>query len=198
MAAPALGVGPFRGLAARRFPALANLTEGDVDIVVLKKSPSVAASSRLGSSKQLFSKDTIKQVEELTKRPEGVQRQNRAAAALATAASAAQTRPPFSPANPAEARASIANKGFVSVYSPFDMAHRAQMAEREESLRLRVGPDFVPTSGPRGRETVVVNYFLNSPDAETIAAERQMTKERAAYNLAEYSRRAAERPGMKA
>lgn len=84
-------------------------------------------------------------------------------------------------------------KTFVNVYSPFSAAHDQEMADRAESEARMVGPKFVPTSGPRGREGVRVNYFLNSPDAETIAAEKEFIQERAAYNLAEYKRRTSYR-----
>ena len=39
------------------------------------------------------------------------------------------------------------------------------------------------------RKEIEVNYYLNSPDAETIEAERRYIREKAQRNMVEYYRR---------
>eukprot|EP00962_Isochrysis_galbana_P016575 scaffold4750_cov140-Isochrysis_galbana.AAC.14 len=189
-------------ISSRRFPALAHLTADDVDVVVLKPSGGESIVSAGTENHRALGPDTIKSSEfdRLTKRSSSAAaevkqkaQRDRAAAAAAAANAKKRELPPFRPCNPRQARDGISVKTFVNAHSPFDAAHQQELADRADSVARMVGPEFVPTSGPRGREVVKVNYFLNSPDAETIAAEKELIHERAAYNLAEFKRRAADR-----
>jgi len=185
-------------IASRRFPALANLTADDMAVVVVE---APAARTEGGGSSRLLGPDTVKsgEVEALTRRRGGEPaapakpRPDRAAAAAAAANAKRLELPPFRPCNPQQARERLTVKSFVSVYSPYDMAHRKEMEARAASKAGMVGPAFIPTTGARGKEVAVVNYYLNSPDAETIAAEKELTRDRAAYNLNEFKRRIGER-----
>ena len=105
-------------------------------------------------------------------------------------------RPPFRPCNPKEARDSITEKthGYVGMHSPYELAHKMQMLEREEAAKLIIGGAYNPNAWSKARKTIEINYFLNSPDAETIEAERRYIQEKAQRNMVEYYRRL--RPGM--
>ena len=94
------------------------------------------------------------------------------------------------PCNPAEGRKQITRDYFVGMHSPYDLAHRIYMQERAESAKLQLGGTFHPGSKNGGKNLVAVNYYLNSPDEQTLEAEKQFIKDRAAYNLAEYHRAA--------
>jgi hypothetical protein len=186
-------------IASRRFPALANLTADDVDVVVLKPSSAGGNGTACTENSKGLGPDTIRsrEVDRLTQRSAAgtAQAKQRAQQERAAAAAAAEKRelPPFRPCNPRQARDGISVTTFVNAHSPYDSAHQQELADRADSTARMVGPGFVPTSGPRGREAVKVHYFLNSPDAETIAAEKELIHERAAHNLAEFKRRAADR-----
>eukprot|EP00966_Prymnesium_polylepis_P328012 7383827-Prymnesium_polylepis.2 len=54
---------------------------------------------------------------------------------------------------------------------------------------MAINPVFVPNAPAQAREQVKVNYFLTSPDAETIEAERRYIQDKAAKNLLDYQRR---------
>ena len=79
--------------------------------------------------------------------------------------------------------------GFVAMYSPFDMGWRQRQRERLEAQKLRVGGTFQPPSATDAKATVGVNYYLNSPDAETIEAERRYIQEKAARNMQAFHRK---------
>ena len=55
--------------------------------------------------------------------------------------------------------------------------------------KLRVGGTFQPPSATDAKATVGVNYYLNSPDAETIEAERRYIQEKAARNMQAFHRK---------
>ena len=100
-------------------------------------------------------------------------------------------RPPFRPCNPVEARESITEKthGYVGLHSPYDLAHKLQMLEREQAQGLVIGGAYNPNAWSKARKAIEINYFLNSPDAETIEAERRYIQEKAQRNMVEYYRR---------
>ena len=99
-------------------------------------------------------------------------------------------RPPFRPCNPSDARSAITDvrHGYVGLHSPYDLAHRLQLLERAEAQKSVLGGPYMPT-GRKARETIRVNYYLNSADAETIEAERRYIQDRANRNMVEYYRR---------
>ena len=107
------------------------------------------------------------------------------------AGSSLQQRPPFRPCNPKEARETITvvRHGYVGMNSPYDLAHRLQMLEREEAEKHVLGGAYNPNAWSKAREDIKVNYFLNSPDAETLEAERRYIKDKAARNMVDYYRR---------
>lgn len=161
-------------LVSRRFPALQSLTSDDVDVMVMPPpsssskdgSPKAAAKSKAGSG--FASKAGGKQ----SSRPQ-------------------KPRPPFRPCNPSEARETITLRetGYVGIHSPYDLAQRLQRLEVAESETRSVNPVFVPNAPYQARADVQVNYYLNSPDAETIAAERRYIQEKAMKNRLEMQRR---------
>ena len=100
-------------------------------------------------------------------------------------------RPPFRPCNPIEARDTITEErhGYVGLHSPYDLAHKLQMLERAEAQKHVIGGVYNPNAWSKARKAIEVNYFLNSPDAETIEAERRYIQEKAQRNMVEYYRR---------
>ena len=77
----------------------------------------------------------------------------------------------------------------MSLHSPYDLAHRLSIMERAEAQKGVLAGPWGPTGGAKGREGIRVNYYLNSPDAETIEAERRYIQDKANRNMVEYYRR---------
>ena len=102
-----------------------------------------------------------------------------------------QQRPPFRPCNPKEARDSITEvqHGYVGLHSPYNLEHRIQQLERQEAAKRMLGGAYNPNAWSKARKDIEVNYFLNSPDAETKEAERRYIKDKAQRNMVEYYRR---------
>ena len=85
-----------------------------------------------------------------------------------------------------EAREGITVKkhGYVSMHSPYDEAHRQRQHELQESgMRQVTKNTFIPASSATAKAAVAVNYFLNSPDAETLDAEREFIRERSRLSV---------------
>merc|ERR1712087_355962 len=189
-------------ISSRRFPALSTLTADDVEVMVMKPpSGSQAGKDSSTRSHQLFDPDLVKPSAATSLsapgKPPAAAKARPAASGTAgvlTAKAPTPDRPPFVPCNPSQARYDITlnhtDSGYVGKNSPYDMSHQLQQAEREESQRLHVGGVFIPASAATAKKGVAVNYYLNSPDAETIEAERRYIKDRADRNLTEYHRRA--------
>ena len=172
-------------LTSRRFPALRTLTAEDVEVMVMP-----AGSPKKGGTaaeSHLFDPNLVK--------PSAVSSLGNARAPKAggssAAAAAAKKRPPFTPCCPSEARDTITveRHGYVSIHSPYDNAHRLQLLEREEAEKLVLGGKYDPNAWSKARKEIEVNYFLNSPDAETIEAERRYIREKANRNMVDYYRR---------
>ena len=117
-------------------------------------------------------------------------RQNKASAGTMSAMPR-KARPPFRPCNPVEARDTITEvrHGYVGLHSPYDLAHKLQMLERAEAQKMVISGKYDPNSWSKARKAIQVNYYLNSPDAETIEAERRYIQEKAQRNMVEYYRR---------
>lgn len=171
-------------LTSRRFPALGDLTGDDVDVVVMQNpaegSPAKRAGASKGKSSSLFDPELVK-----PSAADSLSSPSKARAAAAPAKREAARPPkgakPFRPSNWSEARADItvAKHGYVSMHSPYDAAHRQRQQELQESGMLNVTKQtFIPASAATAKSQVAVNYFLNSPDAETLDAEREYIRER--------------------
>ena len=52
-----------------------------------------------------------------------------------------------------------------------------------------IGGAYNPNAWPKARKALEINYFLNSPDAETLEAERRYIQDKAQRNMVEYYRR---------
>ena len=194
-------------MTSRRFPALRALTNEDVEVMVMaeqKKSPSPGKSkaSSPGASSRLFAQDLVKpaataELVAAATRPGGTGLNVSGGAASAATpspfanAASQKQQPPFRPSNRFSAREAITleKTGFVAMYSPFDMGWRQRQRERLEAQKLRVGGTFQPPSAADAKAMVGVNYYLNSPDAETIEAERRYIQEKAARNMQAFHRK---------
>ena len=161
---------------SRRFPALRTLTAEDVEVMVMPPAPPVSKRpADKGGSAHLFDPNLVK--------PSAV-------GSLGTAASAKTgkqppkaalnvvpppKRPPFRPCNPTEARTTIteAQHGYVSLHSPYDLAHRLQVLERHEArAKERTGRPcaaipLLPALPPRG--LTVAGFCARGTGAETCA-----------------------------
>jgi len=178
-------------LTSRRFPALRTLTAEDVEVMVMQQqlsSPSATAAApgtEAPATAGLFSANTVK-----PSAADAMAGKPKAKPSSGFSASLAN-RPPFRPNNASEGREMITDwrHGYVGLHSPYDMAHRIQLLEREENQRRVIGDKYDPVAWSKARKDIEVNYFLNSPDAETIEAERRYIKDKAARNMVEYYRR---------
>uniref|UniRef100_A0A7S4EZ16 Uncharacterized protein n=1 Tax=Chrysotila carterae TaxID=13221 RepID=A0A7S4EZ16_CHRCT len=194
------GSGPLfkSSVTSRRFPALRTLTDDDVEVMVVKQpgSGTSPARSKNGStSSGLFDQELLKssKVGELSSPNKGTAvRGSSPSASAKPAPSKSKPRPPFVPCNPSQARDAITleKEGYVAIHSPHYLAHSQQLQELEQSSRMRVGGTFVPASSAKAKDLLAVNYYMNSPDAETLEAEKRFIKERGERNLEEYKRQA--------
>jgi len=173
---------------SRRFPALRTLTADDVEVMVM---PAADKKKSTTESKPLFDPNLVKPsaVGSLGAAPRATKAE--AAAEPSSGAHAARKRPPFRPNNPTEARETITvwRAGYVGIHSPYDRAHTLELVEREEANKQVLGGAYSPAAWSQARKQIEINYFLNSPDAETIEAERRYIQEKAQRNMVEYYRR---------
>lgn len=172
---------------SRRFPALRTLTSEDVEVMVVPPSPT-SPKKATASGKPLLDPNVVK--------PSVVDSLGGAKGAAKPAAASSskprKERPPFRPANPSEAKETITSlrHGYVGIHSPYDLAHKLAEIERAEANRNIISEDvYMPTAWAQARKSIEINYFLNSPDAETIEAERRFIQEKAQRNMVEYYRR---------
>jgi len=95
---------------------------------------------------------------------------------------------PFSPINPWQSREAITDwrEGYVLMRSPFDAAQVREREERARSVAMRRAGAFLPSSGAKAKTSIRVNYFLNSPDTETLEAEQQYIRELSLRNMDAY------------
>lgn len=175
-------------LTTRRFPALRTLTAHDVEVMVMPApTPSPRKATRAEGT-HLFDPNLVKPSAGV-----GVSSppKQTSPGTSAPSSSPRKARPPFRPCNPKEARESITElrHGFVGLHSPYELAHKLQMLERAEAQKLIIGDVFRPNAWSKARRAIEVNYFLNSPDAETIEAERRYIQEKAQRNMVDYYRR---------
>uniref|UniRef100_A0A7S0WWD4 Uncharacterized protein n=1 Tax=Pyramimonas obovata TaxID=1411642 RepID=A0A7S0WWD4_9CHLO len=90
-------------------------------------------------------------------------------------------RPPFRPNNPSQAKEDIgrtAKERYLFYQAPYEKANtREEMAEASKGLE-----PFVPNGSLRAKEKIAVHYYLNSPDEETLALEKSYISQRASVN----------------
>jgi len=169
-------------LTSRRFPALRTLTNEDVEVFVMPEEKKKKGGPSTDS--HLLDPEVVK--------PSAVGSlgANRAGGSKAAPAPPMKERPPFRPNNPSEARETISlwRTGYVELHSPYDLAHRLSRQEVQVAKEMAINPTFIPNAFSQARDSVKVNYFLTSPDAETIEAERRYIKEKASKNMQEYLR----------
>jgi len=172
-------------LTSRRFPALRTLTGEDVEVFVMPEESQKKKGGGTGDS-HLFDPNVVK--------PSAVgslgSTRGGGAGSKKAPARPMKERPPFRPNNPSEARETISlwQTGYVELHSPYDLAHRLSRQEVKVAKEMSINPTFIPNAYSQARDSVKVNYFLTSPDAETIEAERRYIKEKAAKNMQEYLR----------
>ena len=172
---------------SRRFPALRTLTVDDVEVMVVPGASSPKAkAAATATGKHLFDPNLVK-----PSAVEGIGAVPKKAAKPAASAKPPVERVPFRPCNPTEARESIAEMrhGYVGIHSPYDLAHKLENMERAEAAKHIIGGVYLPNAWSQARKSIEINYFLNSPDAETIEAERRYIQEKAQRNMVEYYRR---------
>jgi hypothetical protein len=195
MAAPtASTAGPrvfaSNSITSRRFPALRTLAADDVEVMVM---PPASAKKQNAESKPLFDPNVVK--------PSAVGSLGAARPAKAEAAAAASSgramrqRPPFRPCNPTEAKETITEirNGYVGIHSEYDRAHTLELEERKDAEEHVIGGLYCPSAWSQARKQIEINYFLNSPDAETIEAERRYAPSRRASEHMRGCARAAPR-----
>jgi len=172
---------------SRRFPALRTLTADDVEVMVMPPASTNKSKPATTEAKHLFDPNLVK--------PSAVGSLGAATAkptkGAASSAMPLKDRPPFRPCNPTEGRETITEfrHGYVGIHSPYDMAHKLELVERAESDAHIIGGVYSPNAWSQARKQIEINYFLNSPDAETIEAERRYIQEKAQRNMVEYYRR---------
>ena len=183
-------------ITSRRFPALRALTSDDVEVMALPPRPSpekrAQKAAAAGAKNRLFDPGLVKPSAVSNLSPIAGARAGAAAGGSLPASSTGEKkskpkaavpladRPPFRPCNPAGAREAISldKTGFVGMHSPFDLGYRQRLKERQEAASLRLGGTFLPPSRQQAKDDTSVNYYLNSPDAETIEAERRYIQEK--------------------
>lgn len=178
-------------LTSRRFPALRTLTAEDVEVMVMPAASPAAAAKKAAPAEGVTLDPNVGKPTAL-----GSLDGQKKPAAAAAARRPQKERPPFRPCNPKEARDTITEQvhGYVGLHSPYDLAHKLQMLEREQAQKLVIGGAYNPNAWSKARKAIEINYFLNSPDAETLEAERRYIQDKAQRNMVEYYRRL--RPGV--
>jgi len=182
-------------MSARRFPALRDLKDEDIASLVLAERKSrlnrVYTVGKTGAAAERASHDT-RRCRRLGGELTGehthssvagstLKRGEEAAAEGAGVHKPVLKRAPFSPANPAKARDEIERRGpsaFHSINTPYELEVFRYIPD-EQLL------PFVPSSASQAKKTVQVNYYLNSPDAETQDMERMYIAERSAGNTSQ-------------
>lgn len=167
-------------MSARRFPALRDLRDEDVAALVLAERK--ARATRAYNAKPPMT-SSPRRTRRLTDSPDLDKVSPRSALVGAGGSEGRpvlKKAPPFSPANPFKARDDITRAGknsqFASVGTPYDV-EVFRYIPNEEIL------PFVPASAAEAKKKVAVNYYLNSPDAETQEVERVTIAMRSANSI---------------
>ena len=178
-------------ITSRRFPALRGLTADDVEVMALpqRPTPDRKAKAAAGKGNRLFDPDLVKPSAVTNLSPMAGARSGLDASSTNAGSKTSQApspkkqqdpRPPFRPTGAKQGRESITveRHGFVLMHSPFDMGFRQRQQERLKTQNMRLAGGFHPPSLSQAKGDVSVNYYLNSPDAETLEAERRYIQEK--------------------
>ena len=178
-------------ITSRRFPALRGLTADDVEVMALpqRPTPDRKAKAAAGKGNRLFDPDLVKPSAVTNLCPmagarSGLDASSANAGSKTSSALSPKKqqdpRPPFRPTGAKQGRESITveRHGFVLMHSPFDMGFRQRQQERLKTQNMRLAGGFHPPSLSQAKGDVSVNYYLNSPDAETLEAERRYIQEK--------------------
>ena len=188
-------------ITSRRFPALRGLSEDDVEVMALPPRPTAdrkAKQAAAGKGNRLFDPDLVKPSAVTNLSPMTGARAGLDAGGSTTSKASPKKqqdpRPPFRPTGKKQGRdtISVEHTGFVLMHSPYDMGFRQRQQERLAANNMRLAGGFHPPSLSGAKSDVSVNYFLNSPDAETIEAERRYIQDK--VRVATPSRRIAPPP----
>lgn len=75
------------------------------------------------------------------------------------------------------------------MYSPYGETHKAQREQVHVNQSKRVAGNFTPCAPAQAKNNLKINYYLNSPDAETLLAEQRFVAEKARRNKEDYKKR---------
>jgi len=169
-------------MSARRFPALRDLKDEDIASLVLAERK--ARNARLYGGKygldNLGKSGPLEDFRRahLTRDHQPREHQTATKGGDGLGAGLAPKKPPFSPVNPTEAKQEIYRKGDA----PYNTLNTPYDAERFRYIPDDALLPFVPNSASESKKTVAINYYMNSPDAETLEMERRFIADRAADN----------------
>lgn len=92
---------------------------------------------------------------------------------------------PFVPVNASASREDISERhhGFVLMRTPYDAALMDERRRKAESTRKMLAGPFVPSSAAKAKEAIRANYYMYSPDEDTISAEREFVQEQVRSNI---------------
>lgn len=168
----ALDIRVFRtSQAARRFPALRMMS--DVDVAAL-----IVADRASKMARGVKVKQPERPVVEVPYRPS-------LRPAVQDEGFVREKRPTFAPCNHFDGRREVERKGvdsFAICTAPFDEAKTEYVNSIFSDQRKRVSLGFTYNNPSEAKTSIAVNYYLNSPDAETLAMEKAETLRRSVAN----------------
>eukprot|EP00238_Polyblepharides_amylifera_P006527 CAMPEP_0196587780 /NCGR_PEP_ID=MMETSP1081-20130531/58570_1 /TAXON_ID=36882 /ORGANISM="Pyramimonas amylifera, Strain CCMP720" /LENGTH=220 /DNA_ID=CAMNT_0041910061 /DNA_START=126 /DNA_END=788 /DNA_ORIENTATION=+ len=163
-------------ISARRFPALREMRDEDIAALVI-------ANKKINQKRLLGTKAGLAEVHPGKSKPLDDFQRFHVGSSMAepppmNASKSRETRPAFSPCNPSQAKEDIYRQGaepFVGCTEPFERHYtREDMAKETKP--------FVPNAPSQAKKTISIDYFLNSPDEETLAEEKGFIYARAENN----------------
>lgn len=159
-------------ITARRFPALREMRDEDLAALVL-------ANKKAQSKKPAYEQREDFDYTTLGPREEPLTTRQAAMYYKDPVVLKTGPRPPFAPANTAQAKSDIARKGaepFLNSSAPLEGLHT------RDSMRLDDSKPFKPSSASQAKDLIMVNYYLNSPDQTTQESEKEFIQQRALKN----------------
>ena len=149
---------------ARRFPGLKNLTDEDVAALIV--ADRAATGRKIEAPVKHYPKTVhVKGEKKLRNDPIWV------------------------PNNAVEAKDSILmppEEAFVGMYSPYEADREDFLEKKHSDERKQLQGAFVPSSWSQAKDTVEVNYFINSATADVKMAEKIERMARTNANLIDY------------
>lgn len=152
-------------MAARRFPALREMLDQDIAILVLQD-------RKTNKTRPLGTAAGLKASEP------PANYMNPSGDSQFRALSPKKTRPPFTPCNPSQAKDDIHRKGeepFAGSLAAFEKCQTRESGVKDKA-------PFVPNSAAEAKSKIQINYYLNSPDEETLQTEKAFIAQRASLN----------------